>query len=61
MSIVLLVTLIATTAVCVVGFLKYYISTLALVYYIKKKWHTEPDAEDIRECAIWAVKKMLKK
>lgn len=56
----LIAILIITTIVCAIGWVKGYISTLALLYYIKKKGYTYPSDSEIKECTQWVVKKLNK-
>lgn len=49
-----------TTIVCAIGWLKRYISTLALLYYIEKKGYTYPSDSEIKECTQWVVNKLNK-
>ena len=50
-----------TTAVCAIGWLSRYISTCAMIYYIEKKGYTQPSDSEIKECTLWATKKIFKK
>lgn len=43
----------------VVGWIKWKISTLSLVYYIEKKGHTPPSDSEMKACAAYVVRKML--
>lgn len=49
-----------TTVICAIGWLKRYISTLAILYYIEKKGYKLPNDEEIKECTQWVVKKLNK-
>ena len=50
-----------TAAVCAMGWLKRYISTCALLYYIAKKGYTQPNDEELKECTLWATNKIFKR
>lgn len=45
-----------STAVCAIGWYVYFLSTEALVYYMKKKGYTPPTKTEINEC-LWHVVK----
>lgn len=49
----------ATTVICAIGWLTRYISTAALVYYIKKKGYAQPNENEIRECTLWVAKHLF--
>lgn len=49
-----------TIVICAIGWLKRYISTLAILYYIEKKGYKLPNDEEIKECTQWVVKKLNK-
>lgn len=42
-----------------VGWLKWKISTRALVYYITKKGYTPPSDSEMKACTAYVVRKML--
>jgi hypothetical protein len=48
-----------TTIFCAVGWLKRYISTEAIIYYIEKKGYDQPNDLEISECTEWAVRKVF--
>ena len=47
--------------ICGIGWLKYYISTCALVYFIQRKGYTPPNDEEIQECTRWVAEKIFRK
>lgn len=46
--------------VCIIGWLKYYISTLSLVYYLEIKQYESPSPEEMKTCTEYVVKKLFK-
>ena len=57
----LTIVLAVVAVICGIGWLKYYISTCALVYYLQKKGYTPPSDQEIQECARYAAGKIFKK
>jgi len=57
----LAVAFLATTVICAVGWLTWYISTAAVLYYIEKKGYIPPNDLEIKECIQWVVKQMLRR
>ena len=51
----------ATTVICVIGWLNRYVSTCALIYYLEKKGYAQPSDEELKECTLWAAKKIFKR
>ena len=49
----------ALLACCALGWLKWKISTRAVVYYVLKKGYTPPSGEEMKACSIYVIKKML--
>lgn len=43
-----------------IGWLKWKVSTLALIYYMEKKQYKKPDDVELKECITFVVKNMLK-
>lgn len=54
------VVLIASTAICAVGWLTRSISCTALIYYIEKCGYKLPDNQDLEECTRFVAKKLFK-
>ncbi len=50
-----------TTVICGIGWLCRYVSVLALIYYIEKKGYIQPNDVEIKECTLWAAKKLFKR
>lgn len=57
----LTIVLAIVAVICGIGWLKYYISTCALVYYLQRKGYTPPSDEEIQECTRWVIKRIFKK
>ena len=51
---------IGTTIWCGIGWLRRYISTAAIIYYIEKKGYIQPNDEEIKECTLWVAKQLFK-
>ena len=51
---------IITTVVCVIGWLKRYLSCLALAYYMTTKGCALPNDDEIKECTLEAAKHLFK-
>lgn len=49
-----------STMVCAIGYLKYCVTTRALVKYMQNKNYTPPSDAETAACVTWVVKKMLK-
>lgn len=43
-----------------IGYLKWKVSTLALIYYMEKNRYKLPNEEKIKECTGFVVKNMIK-
>ncbi len=50
-----------TTVICAIGWLSRHIGILAMVYYIESRGYKQPTDAEIKECAVWAAKKVLGK
>ena len=46
-----------STAVCGVGWYVYFLSTKALIYYMKEKGYTPPTEAEINDCLWYVVKR----
>lgn len=42
-----------------VGWLKWKVSTLALIYYLEKNQYKQPDDEELKECTGFVAKNMI--
>lgn len=51
---------IITTVACAAKWLKWKISTLALVYYIEKNQYKQPDTREMAECTDFVVRNIIK-
>lgn len=51
--------LLATTAVCVVGWWASSVGILALRHYMETKQYTPPTSNEVEACVRWAVKRKL--
>lgn len=47
-------------AVCAIGWLSRYVSTLSVIYYMEKKQYPLPTDSELKECTAWVVKHLLK-
>lgn len=54
-----IIILVITTAVFAIGWLKWKISTLALIYYLEKNQYKQPDDSELRECTGFVAKNMI--
>lgn len=45
-----------STVVCAIGWYVYFLSTEALVYYMKKKGYTPPTEAETKECIRQVIK-----
>lgn len=46
--------------VLAIGWLKWKVATMALIYYMEKSQYKQPDKSDMEECTGFVVKNMLK-
>lgn len=51
---------IVATTILAVGWLKWKISTLAMIYYIEKKGYTQPSKKEMAECTRYVAEHLLK-
>lgn len=49
-----------TTIVFAIGWLKYKVSSRAMIYYIEKKGYKQPNNDEIAKCTQDVVKHMFK-
>ena len=49
-----------TTVICAIGWIVWYVSTLAMTYYIKKKGYIQPSEEEMKECILFVVRHLWK-
>ena len=54
------IALIGLTIICAVGWLKRYIGTCALIYYMKTKGYKLPNDNDMKECTRFVVNHLFK-
>lgn len=45
---------------CVIKWIKWYISSAALIYYIEKKGYKLPNDKEMEECTAFVTKHLLK-
>lgn len=50
-----------TTVVCALGWLTRYISSTALIYFMKQKGYKLPNDEELKECTSFVTKHLFKK
>lgn len=48
-----------TTVICAMGWLKRYISCMAMIYYMAKNGYKLPDDDEIKECTREATKHLF--
>lgn len=49
-----------TTVVCALGWLKRYVSTLSLIYYMELKKYTQPNNAEMEMCTAYVVRQLFK-
>lgn len=52
---------VGTTIVCGIGWLTRHVSTLSLIYYMKKKQYPLPTDSESKECTAWVVSHLIKR
>lgn len=55
----MVVVLVIMTVIFAVGWLKWKVSTLALIYYLEKNQYKHPDDKELKECTGFVVKNIL--
>jgi len=54
------IALIGLTIICAAGWLKRYISTYAVIYYMEVKGYKLPNDKEIKECTQFVVKHLFR-
>ncbi len=52
--------LLALTLICARGWIRWKVTTLAIIYYIEKSQYRQPSEKDMKECTDFVVKMAVK-
>lgn len=47
------------TIICAIGWIKYYIGALTLIYYMTSKDYILPSKNEMKACSTYVVKRLL--
>lgn len=46
--------------ICGFKWLKWYVSTLGMAYYIEKNGYRQPNEDEMKECTQWVIRRLFK-